>query len=346
MELCNLTDGSFSPLQGFMGHRDYDSVVETMRLSSGAPWSLPITLDIPELDASRASTLSLSLDGKQPVAEIDVEEIFRVDAAKDSEKIYGTTDFRHPGVAKELSRSPLRAAGRVKILHREETLYPETALSPTKTKRLFRDRRWKTIAGFQTRNPLHRAHEYLQRIAMEVCDGLFIHPLLGWKKAGDFSPRAVIDSYREQIKNFYPADRIVFATLRTPMRYAGPREAVFHALVRKNYGCTHFIVGRDHAGVGNYYKTYAAQALCESFSDLGITILALKGPFYCKKCGSIVTEKTCAHGDAFLQSVSGTQMRALLSSGKRPPQIVMRREISKILLGLAENRELLIEEQP
>ena len=191
---------------------------------------------------------------------------------------------------------------------------------------------------------MHRAHEYLQRVALELTDGLFIQPLIGWKKGDDFSPEAVINAYEKMTEEFFPHNRVVLGTLRTPMRYAGPREAVFHAIIRKNHGCTHFIVGRDHAGVGNFYGKYEAQELCKSFGkNLGIEILSLCGPFYCRKCGTIVTEKTCGHGDKYVMDISGTAVRKMLSQGKRPPIEYMRKEISDVLINLNKKGKLFCE---
>lgn len=345
LELCNIAEGTFSPLKGFMTKREHDSVVTDLHLPTGEPWTIPITLDLPpdyEKDLAPSTTVQLLNSAQQLVGKLEVSDVFRVDVDRCIKSIFGTSDPAHPGVALEARRSPFRVAGPVELIEYQSVLFPELALSPRQTKEIFAAKGWKTVVGFQTRNPLHRAHEYLHRVAMEVCDGIFLQPLIGWKKQDDFTPAAVVEAYQEQLRCFYPSQRALLGVLRTPMRYAGPREAVFHAIIRRNYGCTHFIVGRDHAGVGNFYGKYQAQELCAEFSDLGIEILPLKGPYYCSKCLTIVTEKTCGHGTEFEESVSGTKMRAMLSADQRPPENFMRREISDVLLKLAKEDRLFI----
>lgn len=342
-EILNLASGVFDPLNGFLNERDYRSVVDEMRLSSGSPWTMPITLDVPEdlvRTIARNDAVLLKTESGEAVAEINVEDIYKVDFSRDIKSVFGTADLKHPGVAKEAARSPFRVGGLVKLLEYADALFPEHSLTPAQTRKIFKEKGWKTITGFQTRNAIHRAHEYLQRIALEITDGLFIQPLIGWKKGDDMSPLAVVRSYEIMLDNFYPSARVTLGLLKTPMRYAGPREAVFHALVRRNFGCTHFIVGRDHAGVGNYYGKYEAQELCSQFKDLGIQILNLCGPYYCNKCANIVTEKTCSHGDGDILSVSGTYVRSQFMSGKPPSPNLMRPEISEVLLELAAKRQL------
>lgn len=346
LEICNITNGTFSPLSGFMTSKDYESVINNMHISNGEPWTIPITLEITESDRNsitKSNTLLLKNTNGLPVAQLDIEDIFAIDTTNDIKKVFGTNNEEHPGVAMELSRSRFRVGGKVSLKLQQESLFPEISFSPNKTKEIFKEKKWKTIAGFQTRNPIHRAHEYLQRVAMELCDGILLHPLIGWKKGDDFSPKAVIKAYQKQILEFYPTERVLLAALRTPMRYAGPREAVFHAIIRRNHGCTHFIVGRDHAGVGNFYKTYEAQELCAQFTNLGIEILPLKGPYFCNKCGQIVTEKTCSHGDKYTVPISGTKLREMLTCGMRPPEDYMRKEIADVLCDLAKSNELFVD---
>lgn len=343
LEAYNIGRGIFYPLKGFMDSADYKNVVGNMHLDNGAPWTIPITLDIPKDRMSefiKADKVILENKSRNAVAQMYVEDVYRIDFGKDIKKIFNTDDRSHPGVAKELSRSPYRIGGTIKILKYEKDIFSEYSLSPEEVKAKFKEKGWKTIAGFQTRNPIHRAHEYLQRIAMEVVDGIFIQPLVGWKKADDFSPVAIIKSYEEMLKKFYPKSKAMLSILNTPMRYAGPREAVFHAIIRKNFGCTHFIIGRDHAGVGNYYGKYDAHKICGEFNDLGIQILRLYGPYYCKKCACIVTEKTCPHGERHTLSISGTYIRSLFSKGKRPSEKYMRKEISDVLIKLGRDNEL------
>ena len=241
---------------------------------------------------------------------------------------------------KERQRSKWRLGGEVKVTKYYNNEFSKFYRSPSQTREIFKEYQWDTIVGFQTRNPPHRAHEYLQRVGMEVCDGIFIHPLIGWKKRDDFSPYAVLSGYKKLLEKYYPKDRAVLGTLVTPMRYAGPREAVFHALIRKNYGCTHFIIGRDHAGVGNFYGKYEAHELVRSFDDLGIEVLYLHEPYHCSRCGGITTDKTCSHGNEHVTDISGTQMRTMLKEGIRPPKEQMREEISEVLISLSKSDKL------
>lgn len=345
VEAANITDGVLHPLAGFMDSKDYHSVVENMRLDNGEPWTIPVTLDVPEekvQDVIKAGKVTLMVSGGIAVAEVDVEDVFKVDNANDLEKVFGTQSLKHPGVAKEVGRPKYRVGGAIRLLRVMDQAYPEYGLTPQQTKTLFNKMGWKTIVGFQTRNPIHRSHEYLQRIGLELTDGLFVQPLIGWKKADDLSAEAVMNSYKKMLAEFYPSNRVVLGALLTPMRYAGPREAVFHAIIRRNYGCTHFIVGRDHAGVGGFYEKYAAHKLCHKFTDLGIQILTLCGPYYCGKCETIVTEKTCPHGEDFCLDISGTQVRAMLKNGERPPIEYMRSEIADHLIELAETGALFV----
>lgn len=343
VEACNIASGAFAPLEGFMDSADYKSVVEHMRLDNGTVWTIPVTLAVPEEEADRvikASNITLLNGKKEEVAELKVEDVYKVDFSRDLKKIFLTDAREHPGVRKESSRPAYRVGGGLKVTKYEKSFSSRYYLSPEEARKTFRQNGWKTVAGFQTRNPLHRAHEYLQRVALEMVDGIFIHPLVGWKKADDFSPLAVLEAYRIMMKEFYPKSRAVLSLFKTPMRYAGPREAVFHAIIRRNFGCTHFIVGRDHAGVGDYYDKYAAHSLCSRFKDLGIEILALCGPYYCRACGEIVTEKSCPHGDKDALAVSGTKIRAMLKTGIRPPEEYMRKEISDVLIRLGKENKL------
>ncbi len=343
LEISNIGHGAFAPLKGFMVEGDYRKVVETMRLSDGSPWTIPVTLDVPEgqiTEVLTAGEVILVDDTQTELAKLTVQDIFKVDFPSDLKHIYGTDDPSHPGVAKESSRSPYRVGGRIEVLNLRSAMFDEYGLTPKQCQERFKANGWKTIVGFQTRNPPHLAHEYLQRVSLEIFDGLLLHPLIGWKKADDFSPEAVVRAYEVMVKKVYPENRALLATLETPMRYAGPREAVFHAIVRRNYGCTHFIVGRDHAGVGGFYDRYAAHRLCEQFDDLGIEILKMHGPFFCERSQMIVTEKTCVYGDEFKLEVSGTKMRAMLSSGERPPVDYMRAEIADELIELGRQGKL------
>lgn len=334
LEIYNLSNGVFAPLDGFMTSKDYRSVVNEMHLADGRPWTIPITLDVPADRAGQIveeERIALTDSNGAVVAEMHVEDVFKVDFSKDLALIFGTEDMNHPGVKWEASRSPFKVGGAIEVKKEENITFPQYQLKPSETKRIFKERKWSTITGFQTRNPVHRAHEYLQRIALEITDGLFIQPLIGWKKKGDVSPQAIISSYEQLLSNYYPEDNVLLGLLTTPMRYAGPREAVFHAIIRRNYGCTHFIVGRDHAGVGGYYKEYEAQEFAKRFNALGIEILALCGPYYCRKCTSVVTKKSCRHGLEYAVDISGTEVRDFISNNKPVPLEVMRADVAEVL---------------
>lgn len=344
LELENILNHTFAPLSGFMGEADYRGVVDNCRLVNGSVWTMPISLEVPEQDLAQirnSEVVRLVSETGRELANLYVEDVYRVNFATDLSRVFKVDQIEHPGVKKEISRSPFRVGGKVERL---ASLLPDNEFpyySPEASKQYFKQAGWKKVTGFQTRNPLHRAHEYLHRIALEVSDGLFIQPLLGWKKSGDFTAEAVFAGYRKMLEDFYPHNRVLLGSLRTAMRYAGPREAVFHALVRRNHGCTHFIVGRDHAGVGGYYGKYEAQDFALSFDDLGIEILPLCGPFYCRHCGGIVTEKTCGHSGAGIEDVSGTNMRAEFSAGRLPAAEYMRKEISEVLLALEKKDRLI-----
>lgn len=339
-DFINLSLGVFSPLDGFMNSLDYHGVVDQMALANGEAWTIPLSLDV-DYDtfngAADARLLHLFYDGAE-IGCVEVEDCYEVDLEADLVKVFGTADSAHPGVARELRRYRYRVGGKVVVT---ELTILDGALNPQVTKQLFKDNGWETVAGFQTRNPIHKAHEYLQRVALEVCDGLFINPLVGWKKIGDFSELAVIEGYRAMIEHYYIGLNVHFETIRTPMRYAGPREAIFHAIIRRNLGCTHFIIGRDHAGVGDYYGKYEAHELAGRIIaeyDLGITLLLLSEPFYCHRCEQIVSDNTCGHDVLVTEKISGTKIRALLSQDKRPSEMMMRREVSDSIIMLKADK--------
>lgn len=339
-DLINISTGVFYPLSGFMTSPDYHNVVAHMRLSDNSVWTIPITLDVDHdtyLKAMGTDKLYLTYQTKE-IGFIEIADCYKVDIKKDVVKVFKTGDVNHPVVKKELGRFEYRVGGRATVT--DESI-SANSLNPKKTKEVFAQNNWKTIVGFHTRNPVHRAHEHLQRVGLELCDGLFINPFLGWKKAGDFSDEAIMNSYYVLIENYYPKDRVYIEGLKTSMRYAGPREAIFHALIRRNLGCTHFIIGRDHAGVGSYYGKYEAQELAEeiiSKEDLGIGLLLLKEPYFCDKCSQIVTEKHCGHNEDHKVSISGTQIREMLREGKRPDKRFLRPEVTDALLALGERR--------
>ena len=330
--------GAFWPLQGFMNEGDFKSVVSDMRLLSGDVFSLPVLLDIEHSTAAEirdAQTVDLTFEG-QRVGHLEPRDFFKCDRPATAKLIYGTSDSRHPGVSHFYNLAPIFVGGKVELIRRATLDISDYELTPAETRQIFADRGWKRIVGFQTRNVPHRAHEYLQRTALETVDGLFIQPLVGRKRSGDFTPEAIIRGYRAMIEGFFPENRIVLGILSTVMRYAGPREAVFHAIVRRNYGCTHFIVGRDHAGVGDYYGLYDAHELTRQFDgDLGIDIFRLQGPYYCPDCDGIVTDKTCPHhGHETTRNISGTDMRRILVDGQKPDPKLMRAEIVAALEGI------------
>jgi sulfate adenylyltransferase len=325
--------GAYSPLTGFLGERDYKSVLADMRLANGLPWALPITLRLPP-DVERVGDELALLDADGVLrGVVEVAEVYSACVKKEATAVYGTEDPAHPGVARLLEEADLVVAGDVWLVDRWVSAFPGLALDPIDTRRAFADRRWRTVVGFQTRNPVHRAHEYIQKAALETVDGLLLHPLVGATKGDDVPAHVRIRSYRVLIDEYYPSDRVVLAAFPAAMRYAGPREAVFHAIARKNYGCSHFIVGRDHAGVGNYYGTYDAQRIFERFApgELGITPVKFEHTFYCRRCESVASAKTCPHDASAHVALSGTQVRAMLARGELPPPEFSRPEVAAVL---------------
>ena len=336
MDLWQIGTGGFSPLEGFMTRGDYEGVLNDCRLENGLVWTLPIVLPASDREFSALSEgdeAALVGPSGRVLGIIRVEEKFKVDLKREALAIYGYDDPRHPGVIKVLRRSDLLVGGPVWVLNRPELPFADLCKTPEELRAEFKARGWRTVAGFQTRNPPHRAHEYLQRVALELLDGLLIHPVLGEKKPGDFKNEAIIEAYRWLIENVYPRGRVVLSGLATWMRFAGPREAVFHALVRKNYGCTHFIVGRLHASPSGWYRDYDAHDFVRKFSteELGIEVLLLKGPFYCRACGGVATENTCGHPESERVRISMTTIRAMLREGRQPPPELIRPEVARII---------------
>lgn len=333
LELEKLALGVFQPLTGFMDEDQFRSSVEHCRLPDGTVFPLPVYLDVSADDAGRlrgANRVALLFNGTE-VGEIAPESWYSCDKMAVAAQVFGTTDAGHPGVRSLFASGDRFVGGPVSLTRRAALDISEHELTPEETRTLFAANSWQTVVGFQTRNVPHRAHEHLQRVALELVDGLFIQPLIGAKKVGDYTPTAIVKGYQALIAGFYPADRVAFGILSTYMRYAGPREAVFHAIIRRNYGCTHFVVGRDHAGVGDYYGKYEAHDFTRQFDgELGIEILRLHGPYLCERCDGMVTERTCPHETTeprAVRHVSGTDMRAILVDGQTPDPRIMRPEI-------------------
>ncbi|MEX2707425.1 MAG: sulfate adenylyltransferase [Candidatus Freyrarchaeum guaymaensis] len=328
----NIAKGVFSPLEGFLLQEDYSNVLDEKRLSNDLPWTLPIILDVHnDLNVRIGDAITLSYKDR-PLALMQVEEVYKYNKKEFAQKVYGTLDVRHPGVAKLRDMGDLLVGGKITLVREMETPFSKYNLRPVETRVLFKEKGWRTVVGFQTRNAPHLGHEYVQKTALTFVDGVFINPVIGRKKRGDFRDEVILEAYNVLIEHYYLKDRAVMSILPFEMRYAGPREAVFHAIVRKNFGCTHFIVGRDHAGVGDFYPPYAAQDIFDEFPDLGIIPLFFKTFYYCKKCGGVVNEKICPHGEEQHIKFSGTRIRELLRRGQRPPREMMRPEVVDVIL--------------
>jgi sulfate adenylyltransferase len=331
-DLDMIASGALSPLEGFMGRADYERVVEEMHLASGLPWALPVCLAVESRPVG--DRVALTDEAGRAVAVLEVDEVFTYDREREAELCFRTTDTVHPGVARLYAQKDLYLAGRVTVFERPRQPFPELALDPAETRRAFAERGWKRVVGFQTRNPIHRAHEYLTKVALETVDGLLVHPLVGETKADDVPVEVRVACYQALLGGYYPEDRVLLSAFPAAMRYAGPREAIWHAICRKNYGCSHFIVGRDHAGVGDYYGTYDAQLIFDEFAahELDIEPMFFEHTFWCNVCGSMASTKSCPHGPEDRIQLSGTKVREMLGHGDVPPVEFTRPEVASVLI--------------
>jgi sulfate adenylyltransferase len=335
LDMENIAIGLYSPLKGPLSRNDYISVLEKGRLSNDVPWTIPINLDITEKESVhiKEGDLVTISSNSENFALVAVKEKYSWDKEKFCEQIYQTRDIEHPGVKKTKQMKPVMISGEIELFQETSGVFPDYRLKPDETRFLFREKNWRTVAGFQTRNAPHIGHEYVQKTALSFVDGLFINPLIGKKKVGDFTDIVILESYDALIKNYFLKNSAILVTLEMEMRYAGPKEAIHHALVRKNYGCSHFIVGRDHAGVGDYYGPFEAQDIFEDYPDLDIAPIFFRNFFHCRKCGGPQNEKICPHGDEDRENYKGRVMRQLLSECKHPDPTQMRPEVTATILS-------------
>jgi sulfate adenylyltransferase len=336
-EIENISFGVFSPLKGFMDEEDFTSVVKKGRLANDLPWTIPIILDANEELAKKvkdSSQIALRNNG-QIFGVMQIGDLYKFDKTESAKSVFQTDDPSHPGFNKFVTMQDILIAGEVKIVNTQPNnkFVDKFRLTPAESRKEIEDQGWKSAVAFQTRNVPHVAHEMLQKAALNIYDGLFINPLIGKKKIGDFKDDVIVNSYIVLIDNYYPKSRIIFSTLHTEMKYAGPREAIHHAIMRQNFGCSHIIIGRDHAGVGNYYSPFAAHDIFKDYPELEIEPIFFPAFYFCKKCQCYVNERTCPHDLNFREELSGTKMRKMFSSGELPPSHLMRPEISKVILS-------------
>lgn len=338
-DIENIATGVYSPLEGFLGEADFQGVLGASRLASDVAWTIPIVLDADREAAGGlkpGTEVLLAAEDGRPLAILHLREKYGFDKGEMAERVFGTRDPAHPGVAKVLAMKDVLLAGPIDLLEVTPTPFDRWKLAPKETRVLFEAKGWRTVVGFQTRNTPHLGHEYVQKAALTFTDGLFINPVIGRKKKGDFKDEVILASYEEAIGRYYRKDRTAMAILQMEMRYAGPREAIHHAILRKNFGCTHIIIGRDHAGVGSYYAPFAAHDVFEAFPDLGIAPMFFRSFSYCRKCGSVVNEKICPHPATDHVQFSGTRIRDLLVKGECPPAELMRPEVADVIMAFKE----------
>lgn len=339
-DIENIADGIFSPLEGFVGEDDFQSIVKTGRLKNGLAWTVPIILDVEEQEAHKlkdTGQVALSTDNNEKFAILHVEEVYSFDKIACAKSIYQTDDIKHPGVEKMVNMKDKLVGGRVDVIKRiEQSPLRKYRMTPAQTRAEISRKGWKSVVGFQTRNVPHVAHEMLQKAALNLYDGLLVNPLIGKKKQGDFKDELILSTYLTLIDSYYPKQMVMFVTLHTDMRYAGPKEAIHHAIMRKNFGCSHFIVGRDHAGVGNYYHPFAAHEIFKDYTDLEIEPLFFPAFYYCKRCLMYSNERNCPHGPESREELSGTSMRKMVSLGEMPANHLMRPEVAKMIVSFSE----------
>lgn len=334
-DVLNISNGVFSPLKGFLCRNDLENVLNEKRLEDDTPWTIPILLDLNKKDIKdiqEGDRVLLTNKENGVMALLDIDEIYTYNKKTLAQAVYGTQDTIHPGVTNINNMKQILLGGKITILNSKTRNFDEYNLSPKETRILFKEKRWKEIVAFQTRNPPHIGHEYVQKTALTFVDGIFINPIIGKKKVGDFRDEVILASYKALMTHYYLKKRAVMSILRTSMKYAGPREAIHHAIMRKNFGCTHFIVGRDHAGVGNYYKPYDAHDIFSEFPDLGIIPVFFRSFSRCTKCDSVVNDKICPHNQKFHINFSGKKIRELLRTGEIPPEDMMRKEVAETIL--------------
>ena len=334
-DVLNIANGVFSPLQGFLGRNDLENVISDKRLENDTPWTIPIILDFNKKDIngiSEGDTVLLTNNENGLRALLEIEENYTIDKKKLAQEVYSTKELDHPGVANIYNLKDVLIGGKITLLENKNRKFDEYNLTPKETRFLFKEKGWREIVAFQTRNPPHIGHEYVQKTALTFVDGLFINPIIGKKKIGDFKDEVILASYDTLMKHYYLKNRAIMSILRTSMKYAGPREAIHHAIMRKNFGCTHFIVGRDHAGVGSYYGPYDAHDIFAEFPDLGIIPIFFRSFSRCTKCGSVVNDKICPHDQKYHINFSGKKIRELLNKGKIPPEDMMRKEVADTIL--------------